>query len=98
MQKYDGCDFCYIDNKLLYKLLSENATPPMRGTPQSAGIDLYSAENINISPKSHKLISTDLCISLPKGCDGRIAPRSGLAVKNGIHIGAGVIDNDYTGT
>jgi len=29
--------------------------------------------------------------------DGRIAPRSGLAVKHGITTGAGVIDADYTG-
>ena len=27
----------------------------------------------------------------------RIAPRSGLAVKNGIHVGAGVVDPDYRG-
>ena len=29
--------------------------------------------------------------------DGRIAPRSGLAVKNFIDTGAGVIDADYRG-
>jgi dUTP pyrophosphatase len=28
---------------------------------------------------------------------GRVAPRSGLTVKHGIHVGAGVIDPDYTG-
>ena len=31
------------------------------------------------------------------GLDGRIAPRSGLAVKNFIDTGAGVIDADYRG-
>ena len=31
------------------------------------------------------------------GTYGRIAPRSGLAVKNGISTGAGVVDRDYTG-
>lgn len=29
--------------------------------------------------------------------DGRVAPRSGLAVKHSIHTGAGVIDADYRG-
>lgn len=32
-----------------------------------------------------------------EGCYGRIAPRSGLAVKSFIDTGAGVIDADYRG-
>ena len=32
---------------------------------------------------------------IPEGYYGRIAPRSGLAVKNGIDVFAGVVDNDY---
>jgi deoxyuridine 5''-triphosphate nucleotidohydrolase (dut) len=39
------------------------------------------------------LIST----CLVSGCYGRIAPRSGLAWKNHIDVGAGVIDEDYRG-
>lgn len=34
---------------------------------------------------------------MPAGTYGRIAPRSGLAVKNFIDVGAGVIDADYRG-
>ena len=36
-------------------------------------------------------------VKVPEGTYGRIAPRSGLAVKHGIQVGAGVIDSDYTG-
>lgn len=36
-------------------------------------------------------------MSLPFGQYGRIAPRSGLAYKNGIDVLAGVIDADYRG-
>ena len=38
-----------------------------------------------------------LAISLPSGVYARIAPRSGLAVKKFIDVGAGVINSDYRG-
>ena len=40
---------------------------------------------------------TDLAIALPEGTYGRVAPRSGLAWKKHIDVGAGVIDRDYRG-
>ena len=36
-------------------------------------------------------------MSMPTGCYGRIAPRSGLALKKFIDVGAGVVDEDYRG-
>jgi dUTP pyrophosphatase len=36
-------------------------------------------------------------MAIPEGYYGRVAPRSGLAVKNFIDVGAGVIDSDYRG-
>lgn len=36
-------------------------------------------------------------MQIPEGHYGRIAARSGLAVRHGIDVGAGVIDADYTG-
>src|SRR5271170_4154857 len=44
-----------------------------------------------------KVVGTEIALGLPRSVYGRIAPRSGLAVKNMIGIGAGVIDRDYTG-
>lgn len=43
------------------------------------------------------MISTGIAMAIPTGNYGRIAPRSGLAVKNFIDVGAGVIDEDYRG-
>lgn len=43
------------------------------------------------------VVKTDIQIELPEGCYGRIAPRSGLAAKNFIDVGAGVVDEDYRG-
>ena len=41
------------------------------------------------------LVPTDLSIAIPLGTYARIAPRSGLAWKNSIDVGAGVVDYDY---
>ena len=80
--------------------LDENAKIPEYGSEYAAGIDLFSSntEDIIIQPKNRKLISTGLYISWddPKYYM-RIAPRSGLSVKNCIDVGAGVIDYDYRG-
>ena len=43
------------------------------------------------------LVSTALAMAIPEGNYGRIAPRSGLAAKHMIDVGAGVIDSDYRG-
>lgn len=84
-------------SKLQICLLSENAKIPTKGSENSAGFDLYSAYNYTILPGNKSLIKTDIAICLPPGTYGRIAPRSSIALKYHINIGAGVIDNDYRG-
>ena len=73
------------------------AVVPRRATARSAGFDLSSIEAAIIPPMSRKLISTGLVVSVPDGTYGRIAPRSGIALRSGICVGAGVVDADYTG-
>ena len=82
---------------LRVKLLSPKATLPVKGTTLAAGYDLSSAQQLIIPVNGRALVQTDISLSVPKGTYGRIAPRSGLAVKHGITTGAGVIDADYTG-
>jgi len=77
--------------------LSENATIPTRGSPSAAGYDLYSAEDVTVPAHGKALVKTDVQVKVPSGTYGRIAPRSGLAWKNHIDIGAGVVDEDYRG-
>lgn len=83
--------------KLLIKRLSEFATVPTRGSKLSAGYDLYAAYDYVIKARGKEMVKTDLQIALPTGCYGRVAPRSGLAWKHSIDVGAGVIDEDYRG-
>lgn len=47
----------------------------------------FSAYKVTVPAKGRVLCMTDLQVSLPTGCYGRIAPRSGLALKNGIDVG-----------
>lgn len=84
-------------NKLLIKKLSEFATLPSKGSKCAAGHDLYAAYDYVIKARSKEMVKTDLQIAVPAGTYGRVAPRSGLAWKNFIDVGAGVIDSDYRG-
>ncbi|XP_016506765.1 deoxyuridine 5'-triphosphate nucleotidohydrolase [Nicotiana tabacum] len=79
------------------KKLSENAVLPSRASPLSAGYDLSSAAETKVPARGKALIPTDLSIAVPQGAYARIAPRSGLAWKHSIDVGAGVIDADYRG-
>ncbi|QKX53318.1 uncharacterized protein TRUGW13939_00396 [Talaromyces rugulosus] len=82
---------------LMVKKLVESATAPTRGSAFAAGYDIYSAKEAVIPAKGKGLVDTGLAIAVPEGTYGRIAPRSGLASKNFIDTGAGVIDADYRG-
>jgi len=85
------------ETTLQIKRLTLDAILPTRASPGSVGYDLYSLNDMVIQPSSREIVSTCVCATVPSGCYGRIAPRSGLSVKYGIHVGAGVIDPDYTG-
>ncbi|GMI91249.1 DUTP-PYROPHOSPHATASE-LIKE 1 [Hibiscus trionum] len=82
---------------LKVKKLSEKAVLPSRGSALAAGYDLSSATDTTVPARGKALIPTDLSISVPEGTYGRVAPRSGLAWKHSIDVGAGVIDADYRG-
>lgn len=82
---------------LRIKKLTYDAIIPTRGSGGAVGYDLYSTDEVVIPPTHRALIGTGVAIVLPPGVYGRVAPRSGLAVKHGIHVGAGVVDPDYTG-
>ena len=82
---------------LRVKRISDDATLPTRGSLGAVGYDLACTQDFVLDTQSHTLVSTGLGFQLPNGVYGRIAPRSGLTVKHGIHIGAGVIDPDYMG-
>lgn len=79
-------------------IVGPNGTLPSKAHLTDAGLDISSAEDCQIEPQSSRLISTEVRIQfLDENLYAKIFSRSGLAVKNGIEVGAGVIDQAYTG-
>ena len=74
---------------------------PQYETPQSAGLDLRAdiEDEVTLKPLERKLIGTGLYLSLPKGVEAQIRPRSGMAYKHGLTVlnTPGTIDADYRG-
>ena len=85
----------YIE--LPFVKMSTDAVTPTRATKGSVGLDFYSPANYIIPPHSQLLVPTQIKIRVPLGYYGRLASKSGLAILHQLHVGAGVIDPDYTG-
>ena len=83
--------------KLLVKKLNKGALMPVKGSAFAAGYDLHALTDATIPARGKALVGTGLAFAIPEGNYGRIAPRSGLAAKHSIDVGAGVIDSDYRG-
>ena len=84
------------------KIVNKSSNPyPSYATELSAGMDLraHLETPVTINPLHHELIPTGIYIELPKGYEGQVRPRSGLAIKSGITVinSPGTIDADYRG-
>lgn len=86
-----------MSSTITFTKLRSDAITPSKATPGSIGLDLHSVDHYIVLPGQRVVVSTGLRVTLPSGTYGRIAPRSGLAVKHGLDVGAGVVDPDYTG-
>ena len=84
--------------ELPYTKLLLTASVPTCATPKSVGLDLYSPISVLIPAHDKVLIDTGIDFQIPMGYYGCIAHRSGLAIHHHIHVGAGVVDPDYTGS
>ena len=70
---------------------------PTKGSDKAAGHHQYANEGTEIPARDQAVVGTGIAIGLPHDTYGRIALRSGLAVKYRLTTNAGVIDADYTG-
>ena len=79
------------------KQLHNNAIIPTKTNFNDAGFDLYSTIDVVIQPKQRKTVNTGIALQMPEHFAGLIWPRSGLSVKHGIDVLAGVVDSGYRG-
>ncbi len=74
---------------------------PAHATEGAAGLDLRAAveEPVALAPGTHALLPTGLRLALPRGTEGQVRPRSGLAARHGVTVlnSPGTIDADYRG-
>lgn len=72
---------------------------PARAHDGDAGVDLYSAEDVELAPGQRALVSTGIAVAIPHGMVGLVHPRSGLAARLGLSIvnSPGTIDAGYRG-
>lgn len=84
---------------VFFKRLNETAILPARATPQAVGMDLYSTETLSLAPGAFHAFSTGFAIEIPRGFEGQVRSRSGLAAKFGVCVlnSPGTIDPDYRG-
>ena len=84
-------------NDVRCKKLCSEATIPTKSHALDAGWDLYASEDCMIRRDESETVWTGVAMAIPNGCVGLIWPRSGLAVKRGLDVFAGVIDSGYRG-
>ena len=72
---------------------------PSRAHAGDAGVDLYSAQDVELAPGQRALVPTGIAVAIPFGMVGLVHPRSGLAARVGLSIvnSPGTIDSGYRG-
>ncbi len=85
--------------------LHEGANIPSYQSDQAAGLDLTACPSgeasfpIRIAPMQRVLVPTGIAISLPRGYEAQVRPRSGWALRDGMTVlnSPGTVDSDYRG-
>lgn len=72
---------------------------PAYATDGAAGMDVCSAEDIDLAAGARYAVATGFAVAIPEGYEIQVRPRSGLAFKHGLSVpnAPGTIDSDYRG-
>ncbi|MSR29094.1 MAG: dUTP diphosphatase [Phycisphaerales bacterium] len=84
-----------------FRSMSALATMPAYQSEHAAGMDLHAAiaAALVIAPGAIEIVPLGFSVEIPRGYEGQVRPRSGLATKHGITVpnAPGTVDADYRG-
>ena len=80
-----------------YKFANNQAFEPRKTTTDSAGHDIFAAEDKMLQPGLCKTVLLEINMEIPKGYFGNIYPRSGLLFNHLVSCDGGVNDSGYRG-
>ncbi|MBP6845173.1 MAG: dUTP diphosphatase [Kofleriaceae bacterium] len=87
--------------RVRFRRLRPDAVVPAYMTADAAGLDLAAALDaaVTLAPGARAAVGTGLAMELPRGFEGQVRPRSGLAKNHGVTVvnAPGTIDADYRG-
>jgi dUTP pyrophosphatase len=88
-----------VSTTLAVVRLDPDLPMPSRAHEGDAGVDLYSAIDVELAPGQRALVPTGIAVAIPHGMVGLIHPRSGLAARVGLSIvnSPGTVDAGYRG-
>ena len=95
----DQLDVMSKTKNIQIELLNEDAIFPEYAYPSDSGFDLYSTEEVKLTPFGRALVPTGLKLSFDIGYEIQVRPKSGLALKQGITVlnTPGTVDSGYNG-
>ena len=82
-----------------YRRVDPAAPEPRYAHPGDAGMDLCSMETVTIPPHGTALVGSGIAMAIPRGFEGEVRPRSGMATRRGVTLAntPGTIDCGYRG-
>jgi dUTP pyrophosphatase len=88
-----------VSTSLAVVRLDRELPMPSRAHDGDAGVDLFSALDVELAPGQRALVPTGIAVAIPHGMVGLVHPRSGLAARVGLSIvnSPGAIDAGYRG-
>ena len=79
------------------KRLDKDLPLPSYGYEGDAAFDLFTREEVELSPGERYAVPTGVALEIPDGFVGLVWDKSGIGIKSGLKTLGGVVDSTYRG-